>query len=301
MVKQNELQIAVEETGLEQTKVETLMNSFGKYFQEAKTIAQEARAIVVTKEDQTELMQQAKEKRLRLRDIRGEADRTRKNLKEQSLREGNAIQGAFNIIKALIIPVEEHLEKQEKYAILKEEARLEKRFSERAMNLAKYNIDYAIYNFRDMTDEEFEYLLASVKTQYENRKEVEKTAELERVKAEEKLRKQQAEIQLENEALKKERDEQESKLKKENEKRLQAEAKINKLKEAKEREKRQEETAQRKASLAPDKEKLLQLADVIKSVQMPVMKSKEATEITVLVQGLLDKVAVFIHSKSENL
>ena len=58
-------------------------------------------------------MQEARIARLALRDIRIQADKTRKALKEESLRYGKAVQGVYNVIEYLITPIEKHLEERE--------------------------------------------------------------------------------------------------------------------------------------------------------------------------------------------
>ena len=110
-----ELVLIAQQEGLQPSKVDDLMKSFAGYFNQARTLAEEAKSIVVKDETQTDLMLKARETRLALKNIRVEAEKTKIQLKEQSLREGNAIQGVYNVIKALIVPVEEHLEKQEKF------------------------------------------------------------------------------------------------------------------------------------------------------------------------------------------
>lgn len=168
MDKNNQLTIVVKESGLSQeSKVEELMRSFTGYFKTAQELAQGAREIVVTDEAQTDLMLAAREKRLELKNVRVEVEKTRKELKEQSLREGRAIDGVANVIKALIVPVEEHLEKQEKYAELKEAERLEKRHAERVEKLSKYVDDVSLYTLKDMSNEAFKKLLESSKVAYE--------------------------------------------------------------------------------------------------------------------------------------
>jgi hypothetical protein len=42
-------------------------------------------------------------------------------LKEQALREGKAVDGIANVLKALIVPLEEHLDKQERFVEIRAE------------------------------------------------------------------------------------------------------------------------------------------------------------------------------------
>ena len=70
-------------------------------------------------------MKLARVGRLFLMKKRTAIETVRKELKEQALREGKAIDGIANVLKALIIPIEEYLKKQEDFVVLKEAARIE--------------------------------------------------------------------------------------------------------------------------------------------------------------------------------
>ena len=122
---ENQLSVIVKESGLEKTKAQVLLDNFSTYFQIAGEWEKKAKTIVVTDASQEAEMKMARVGRLFLRQKRIAIEHTRKELKEQSLRESKAIDGIANVLKALIIPVEEYLEKQERYVEIKaaEEAR----------------------------------------------------------------------------------------------------------------------------------------------------------------------------------
>ena len=111
----NQLEIIVKESGLEQTKAQVILTKFQDYFDLASKWEQKAKTILVTDEKQTSDMKMARIGRLELREKRLAIENTRKELKEQSLREGKAIDGIANVLKALIVPIEDYLEKQEKF------------------------------------------------------------------------------------------------------------------------------------------------------------------------------------------
>jgi len=186
--KTNQIAVVAKESGLQPTKVDELLKSFAGYFGQAKELAEAAKSIVVTDESQTDLMIQARESRLKLKAIRVEVEKTRKELKEQSLREGKAIDGVSNLIKALIVPVEEHLEKQEKYAEIRELERIQARYEDRITRLTPYVEDISLYNIKDMSDDAFEKLLESSIAADKAKKEAEAKAEADRL-AEEKRQK----------------------------------------------------------------------------------------------------------------
>ncbi len=87
----NDLALMIKESGLEQTKAQVLLDKFTGYFQIASDWEKKAKAITVTDAGQKAEMQMARTGRLFLREKRIQIDRTRKELKEQSLREGKAI------------------------------------------------------------------------------------------------------------------------------------------------------------------------------------------------------------------
>lgn len=122
---ENKLVEIVKQSGLEQTKANFILDKFQDYFSMASEWEQKAKNIVVTNEKQTADMQMARTGRLFLREKRLLIENSRKELKEQSLREGKAIDGIANVLKALIVPIEEYLEKQEKFIEIQEEKKRE--------------------------------------------------------------------------------------------------------------------------------------------------------------------------------
>ena len=110
----------VKESGLDSTKAQVLLDKFNDYFKIAAEWEKKAKTIVVTNESQTADMKMARTGRLFLREKRIAIEKTRKVLKEDALREGKAIDGIANILKALIVPIESYLERQEKFVELKQ-------------------------------------------------------------------------------------------------------------------------------------------------------------------------------------
>lgn len=117
----NQLQVIVKESGLEQTKAQLILEKFQDYFEIAAEWEKKAKAIVVTKADQVTDMEMARTARLFLRGKRIDVENTRKALKEQALREGKAIDGIANVLKALIVPIEQYLDRQEHFVKIQEE------------------------------------------------------------------------------------------------------------------------------------------------------------------------------------
>ena len=121
------LQVIVKESGLEGSKSKELLDNFSGYFDMAAEWEQKAKGITVTDATQVAEMKMAREGRLFLREKRIAVENTRKKMKEQSLREGKAIDGIANVLKALIVPIEEHLDEQEHFAERKRKAEEEAR------------------------------------------------------------------------------------------------------------------------------------------------------------------------------
>lgn len=123
----NELIELVENSDLEPNKADVLKKKFNDFFDIAGEWESRAKSIVVTDESQTAVMKMAREGRLFLRSKRIEVENTRKQLKEQALREGKAIDGIANVLKALIVPIEEYLDAQEHFVENKRKAEEEAR------------------------------------------------------------------------------------------------------------------------------------------------------------------------------
>lgn len=231
-----ELVVVLEQSGLEKSQAETVLAGFNNFFEEVKGHEKRAKSIVVTSADQTEQIKEARSIRLELKDIRVNAEKVRKERKEFFLRGGKAIDGIANVLKALIVPLEEHLAKQENFIERMEDERKERVNTERITLLNNYVEDITVYNLKDMTDGAFEVLLRTSKTAWQSQRDAEKKAEEERIakeKAEEeeyeRAKKENAKLLKEAEAkekkLAKERAEQEKKLEAEREKaRKEAEA-----------------------------------------------------------------------------
>jgi hypothetical protein len=319
---QNELTVIIEQSGLEKSQTELLLSKFTTFFNDARQTVKFARDIVVTDETQVEAMESARKTRLELKSIRVMAENTRKELKEQSLREGKAIDGIANVIKALIVPVEDYLEKQEKFAEIKMLERMEKKNAERIEKLSHYVEDVSVYgSLIEMSDAAFDKLLETSKFAYEARQEAEKLADAERLAKEESDRVEQQRIREENIRLHKEAHEREAQMIKEQaeqtrlaaiEKKKQddalaverkareeAEAKLRAEQHAVEEKQRAEseakfqaeqaeKEARRQALLAPDKEKILQLASKLSFIGYPAVESREAKEIIDYVEKIID-------------
>jgi hypothetical protein len=188
--KSNQLEVIVKESGLEETKANVILKKFQDYFKITAEWELRAKTIIVTDESQTDLMALAKTGRKLLSERRIEVENTRKALKEQSLREGKAIDGIANVLKGLIAPIEEHLKKQENFIELKREAEkevirleIEKRMQEEEQKKieAEKQEQIRIKNENDKLKQEAIEREAKIQ---EERKKQEEALKIERAKAE---------------------------------------------------------------------------------------------------------------------
>jgi hypothetical protein len=195
--------------GITEDEASSLMQTFGVPLTEAGAILNTYQDIVVTDESQIEIMAEAKAKRLTLKKIRTGVENTRKDLKSEFDRKGNAIQAVANYIKEEIEPAESYLELQEKYIEIKKAEAAAKKHSERIEKLSSVTDDINLYNYDAMTDDQFDKLISDLQLAKDAKLAAEKKAEEERIEAEIAEKKRQADIELENQKLKQEADERE--------------------------------------------------------------------------------------------
>lgn len=340
-VESSELAVIAKGTGLEQNKVEGLLAKFVSPFKQAQYIINESRDILVTSEDQTTEMEEAKVARLELKHLRVDTEKTRKELKEQSLREGKAIDGMANIIKALIVPVEEHLEKQEKFAINLAAERRARRIAEHREMIAVLGLNADMYKFEDMDDSQFAVLMKQLRDAKKAEEELERrqreaeAVETKKVEAErlakekaaaeeaEHIRKENAKLKADYEAreaelakeraadqkrLDAERAEQEKKLaaerataEAERKKREALEAEQAAKKQAEAKAKADTEEAQRQSLLAPDKDKLNKFANVIDAIELPNVSNREAGKVLDETKDYLTRISKNLRAKAAQL
>jgi len=293
----NQLQVIVRESGLETTKAKYILERFQDYFMLADEWTIKAKTIKVTNADQKVEMQMARTGRLFLKEKRVAIENARKELKEQSLRESKAIDGISNVLKALIEPIEEYLEKQEKFVELKEQAILEAERIEKEKILEEKRKA----KDKEKMQLENERLKKEAKIREEKIKEEREKAKEDRLKQEGALKKQKEineKAKLEADRIKKETEarqkEIDAKLEKERKEKEKLEAELKEKKDAEEKAKREEEEkieAQKKAS---DKDKLLLLADNITAIVLPEVKSVSAKKIIDQIKDLLKEAVTII-------
>lgn len=275
----SQLVTIVKDSGLEQSKAKYILTKFQDYFTMADDWTQTTKQIVVTDATQTHLMEMARAARLTMKEKRLDIEKTRKELKEQSLREGKAIDGIANVLKALIVPLEEYYEKQENFV------------EHQAAAKAKL-IEQEI---QERMDREFEEEQARKKEQDRLIREENERLKKEALEREESIRQKEYEIEIENrkkieEQKKKDaiiRFEQEQKIAdiqranqakfdQERKEKEDAEAKLRAIKQAELKAEADKLKAEEDLKKAGDSEKINMLLMVIGEIRMPDVKSQEA-------------------------
>jgi colicin import membrane protein len=191
----------IEESGLVPTSADALRLAFEPIFDKARALVAESAEIVVTDATQVSAMKAAKAHRLVLMKHRVACDKLRKDLKEDSLNYGRAVQSAYNVIASIIEPEEARLEEAEKFAERAEAARQEGLRKSRTEALAPYAIDASIYPLGTMTDAAFGQLLEGTRLAHEARIEAAKKAEEDRIAREKADAEERARVKAENEKL----------------------------------------------------------------------------------------------------
>lgn len=329
----NTLEVVLKEKDIAKENAAQLIEAFGAPFTEAGKIIDGYQKIVVTSEDQTDLMGQAREQRLALKKVRTGVETKRKELKENALRTGQTIDFVAKYIKDSIEPAERHLELQEKFAEIKQAERKAKVKLARIDWLMQYTDNLAPYDLDNIGDEAFNELIAELKSAHEARVAEEKRIEAARVAQEEATRKEQERVRAENEELKKEaeqreiqakieqaeREKEQKKLEAEAERKLSAErAKVEaerlerekleqekrQREEAEAKAKRETEEAERQALLAPDKDKILSFSaalEMIRTQKLPAVKTKQAQDVVNEIDVMLTKMQAIIKTKAKSL
>ncbi len=284
----NESTISKELAGLEKSKarqIEAVFAPMVKMLKEFEAVYDEIAALDIT----PDTCKKAKRLRLDIAKVRIDADKVRKEQKEEYLRAGNAIQGVYNILKFAVADKEEKLKNIETH-YERIEAEMKARLqAKRELELVKYDVDGSVLALGTMKALVWDNFLSGAKANHEAVIAAEKKAEEDRIEAERKAAEEREKIRLENEWLKKkaaeavklkaaaeekaaeERQSQEIQIREEREARAKlereiAEEKAETSREEAEAARRQademarEYKAKEKERLAPDKEKLTIIA-----------------------------------------
>jgi hypothetical protein len=324
------LEVQIRDSQVSEDEAVTLHRTFTPIFTLAKEWEEKAKAIQVTSSLDKAGMAAAREARLNLQHIRLNAEKSRKALKEESLRKGKAIDAIYNLIEFIVVPLEKHLAAQENYAVLQEKRVKEELAEKRKEQLIKYNVDTSFYNLADMPHDMFSTLLETSQQQYALAEEARMKIENERIEREKAELAERERMKAENERLKKEAEERQKEIDAERaakEKELAAERAAKEKVEAEllakkkeeqrlEQEKKAEEQkriqqekeaealrlkAEKQAKLAPDREKLSMFADRLAVFDLPNVTSEEAKTILANAVLMINDVQKYLKTQSISL
>lgn len=211
-VMPKEAQEIIQSGGLEVTTATQLREAFTEMFGKAERWIEQAKAIKVTEVSQVRDMKHARELRLSLKAVRCDAKIAHDRIKADALAKGKAIDGIFNVLKALVEPVEAYLQEQEDFAKIMEEKKRKALGESRLTMLASVmDVSNLSLDLGSMQDEHFDALFSGAKAKKEaeraemERIERERIAEENRMRvaAEERERKRQEELEAAREQARK--------------------------------------------------------------------------------------------------
>jgi len=234
-----------------------------------------------------------------LKGVRVAAEKRRKELKADSLRMGKAIDGANNILLAIIVPIEKSLESIEKAE--------ERRIADELAKLVAYRTDTLrelidvgtpIPDVGAMTDDQFAMVLVDAKLLFDTKQAAIKQAAEEQAKREAEKAAERVRVAKENEELKKEAAAAEAIAAKERAAREKVEAEAQALRDAQAKREADAQEARDAAEKAPDKEKLLALASAIRGLKNPSLTSKGGKAINKTIDDSLEKFALWLQKEA---
>lgn len=263
-----EFEIVPAEIGLDLVAKNSLELAFSGFFETAAKWRDQAAAITDPK--------LARTARLELKNLRVAAEKKRKELKEDSLRMGKAIDGANNILLSIIVPIERGLEDIEKAEERRIAEELRQRAESRIAEFSRFITPGMLMPpLGAMTEEQFQATLADAKLLYEMKLEASRKAEAERIEREAAEARERLRIAEENDRLRKEAAEREAQMKAEREA---AAAKQRELEEAvrKERERVDAEKAAAEAQARKEREAMEAKAKALREKQEAAARAERA-------------------------
>lgn len=181
----SKVEIAIAAMNVQEEQAIALRTFFEPLEQQANEWKEKAFALVVTDASQTDLMQDAKEARLLIRQIRLNIEKLHKSKKEASLREGQTLDMIKRTLVSFIEPMEEHLQLQEDFLEIQEKERIAKLRAERIEILRPYVLDDSFLNFafEDLDEDAFQNFLNSQMAGHEAREKKKADEAIEAAKA----------------------------------------------------------------------------------------------------------------------
>ena len=154
--RQRALTEACSSGSLSADSAQSIAQSFAPHFAGFSSVRDEARSVAADAPNAARVI------RLKLKNIRIASAKTHKDLKEDSLLRGRAIDGFKNILAAELVPVEKALDEIERAEEIKEAKRKVDLKEKRAEELAPY-ADPAFFQLEEMPDAQYAEVLSGAK------------------------------------------------------------------------------------------------------------------------------------------
>lgn len=295
---------AIEKFKVEPETALSLKNRFEPFEQQAAEWKENALKILVTDISETDIMDTARNERLKFRQVRLGVVKLHEELKADSLKKGQVLDTIKRTLVGMIEPIEAHLQQQEDFKVIAEAQRKAALLKDRMEAIKPYRTagdGMDTFPFHDMNQDAFDTFIMGLKVKKEQRDA--ELVELDRVKKqqEQDTIAERKRIQEENDRLNKERAEMQARLKHEQEERTRLENIELDRKKKEELDLKERKLADRRAKRAPDKVKLLAFADRIQSLEPLQLKDEDALEVYNSALTLLAKVVKYINTGASNL
>lgn len=321
--------------------IEQELKKFNVVEAELSALADAGRGLTINGINDKEGLEKVKRSRIAIKNERVRIEKAGKSLRDQANAFNKAVLSKEKEYLAIITPVEDSLAAEEKKVAdelarierEKQEA-VQRKIQSRIDALAKVGhvIDFSIVS--SLSDEDYESRLAEATEEYtkeqqaiadakeaarieserlaavaaEQAKEKKRLEELaaEQLRKEREMELQQEKLRLQQEAVEKQKYWQEQQIVREQEAKAKyekelAEAEV-RAKERVEQDLKDKAAAEaRRAELAPDKDKLIALAETLDQLPMPSLSIDDAEKVLTNVKGLIGKVSAYIHDQVTKL
>jgi len=184
-------------TGINHQMQSVIEDGFTQAYKQAASYAHAASRIHVRGEDDEKSMLAAAGIHKKVRELRLSVEKTRKTLKDESLRTGQAIDAAARKIKGIVEPVETAMQEAATYAERMRAERMAAIEAKRVAELDALEWDHTSLDLQTMSEEQYARILKAAKSAYQEiledreRERIAQLEEAERLRIEnEKLRKQ---------------------------------------------------------------------------------------------------------------
>lgn len=194
------IQRITRESGLAVDGIQTIVEAFGPIFVEAQQLAEQAAEIQVPDATHVTEIKAAGAMRRSLAKVRSLGEKTRKTLKEDSLKRGQVIDKINRALLEIIEPQEERLTELENIAERQEAERKEALKAKRVKELGEF-IDTAYLDLANMPEADYANLLESSKQRQKANQEATRKAEADRAEREAAEKQERERIAAENTKL----------------------------------------------------------------------------------------------------